>query len=144
MTMNPDPEAIVRRYWSDVWTYGSVETVAELYHPECRHYGAFSIEGFQRNVTRSFEGMPDLRTEIIELVSTDEVVVSRVIYHGTHTGVYFGLEPTGRTIEITGMDMFRIRDGLIVEHWHEADHDGMFRQLGLEWKPTETTSRPSA
>ena len=58
---------------------------------------------------------------------------------GTHTGTYFGIEATGRTIEITGMDLFRICDGRIVEHWHEADHVAMFEQLGMEWKPISDT-----
>ncbi|HVK38165.1 MAG TPA: ester cyclase [Candidatus Kapabacteria bacterium] len=135
MATNLENEALIRRYWSEIWNDGSTDAVAELYHPECRHYGAFTIAGFQRNVSRSFEGMPDLRAEVLEILSVDDTVVTRVIYRATHTGNYFGIEATGRTIEITGMDLFRIRDGRIVEHWHEADHAAMFEQLGMEWKP---------
>jgi len=33
MSANPENEALIRRYWSEIWNDGSTDAVAELYHP---------------------------------------------------------------------------------------------------------------
>jgi predicted SnoaL-like aldol condensation-catalyzing enzyme len=43
---------------------------------------------------------------------------------------------TCRYINVSGIDIFRFRDGKVIEHWHEADHLEMFRQLGADVIPT--------
>jgi len=44
----------------------------------------------------------------------------------------------GTSIEVSGIDIFRFRDDKVIEHWHEADHLEMFRQLGADVTPTTT------
>jgi predicted ester cyclase len=42
-----------------------------------------------------------------------------------------GAAPTGRTISLPGINIFRLRDGLIIERWGRLDELAMLRQLGL-------------
>ena len=70
--------------------------------------------------------------EVIELMVSDaDMVVGRFRLSGTHLGEFFGIAPTGRRVEITGIDMLRLRDGKIVEFWYNEDTLGLFRQLGV-------------
>ncbi|MGH3172016.1 MAG: ester cyclase, partial [Trebonia sp.] len=46
-----------------------------------------------------------------------EWVARRFTIRGTHTGDFFGQPPTGQRFEVWGMDMVRVRDGQLVEHW---------------------------
>jgi predicted ester cyclase len=50
---------------------------------------------------------------------------------GTHTGEFAGIPPTGRPFTIGGIDIYRLRDGLLCEHWHQLDQLSMLGQLGL-------------
>ena len=145
--MKPDNEQqnlhLIQRYWDEIWTAGNLDAIAELYDPECRHGAAFSIEGFQRNVARWRQAFPDWAARVDDAFAVGDKVVSRVTYHGTHRGVFAGLQPTERLIEVTGLDVFRIRDAKIVEHWHEADHFALFDQLGFTLVPPSGSSEIS-
>jgi ketosteroid isomerase-like protein len=57
-------------------------------------------------------------------VATDELSANVYLSRGTHTA-------TGRRYEVRGMDMIRVRDGRIVEHWAIRDAVAMDHQLGL-------------
>jgi predicted ester cyclase len=55
------------------------------------------------------------------LVAEDDMVVSRDTYRIKHTGEFQGIPPTGKELMVTGIDIYRIEDGKIVEQWFEAD-----------------------
>ena len=48
----------------------------------------------------------------------------------TQTGEFMGLPPSGKRYAIPEIHILRVRDGRIVEHWHQFDQLGMMRQLG--------------
>lgn len=126
-----ESKAIVRRYWEEVWNKGNLAAVEELYAPNCIQYGEFSIEKYKETVAHTRISFPDLRVTIDELIALEDKVVTRVTYSGTLLGALGGKPPTGKKMTLTGMDMFRIAGGKIVEHWHEADHLAMMKQIGL-------------
>ena len=51
-------------------------------------------------------------------------------YHGTHKGEFFGMAPTGRKIQFETVDVMRVRDGKITEHWGVANLFSLMQQLG--------------
>jgi steroid delta-isomerase-like uncharacterized protein len=74
-------------------------------------------------------GMPDLQVAIEASVVTPEKLAASFVYTGTHGGTYFGIPPTGHHLRFTSCDIFRVRDGLIVEHWGMGDIAGVLAQL---------------
>ena len=65
-----------------------------------------------------------------EVVAEGDTVVVYWTNTGTHSGPFMGIPPTGRTVKISGVDIYRIRDGKMAEHWHvvglsQADFDGV-------------------
>ena len=75
-------------------------------------------------------GFPDMQLELEDFVAEGEKVLVRLTLHATHTGPFGGLAPTDRRIEVPVLDLFRIRDRMLVEHWALLDKLGMLRQLG--------------
>jgi steroid delta-isomerase-like uncharacterized protein len=74
-------------------------------------------------------GIPDLRVEVeTSLVAGDKAAAS-FVYEGTHGGLYYGVAPTGRPLRFTSCDIFRVKDGRIVEHWGMGDIAGVLAQL---------------
>jgi len=134
-------EAAVRGYWDGVWTKGDISGVPAFYTP------TFLLNGEETTTEQFAEGVvawrahfPDFRVSVDELFSCRDVVVTRVQYRGTHGGDFRNVPATGRSIDVSGIDVFRFRDGKVVEHWHEADHLEMFRQLGADVMPTTSPS----
>lgn len=79
--------------------------------------------------------MPDLHVTIEDQVAEGDLVGSRHVGSGTHTGPLQGFAPTGRYAEMTGMTITRVADGKIVEAWTSWDALGMIEQLGLGGPP---------
>jgi len=76
-------------------------------------------------------GCPDWHSELHSLVAEDDLVVERFTASGTHEGEMMGVAATGKSLELRGINIFRIRDGKIVERWGRLDELALLRQLGL-------------
>jgi steroid delta-isomerase-like uncharacterized protein len=75
------------------------------------------------------EGMADLRVVVDKAVTKADNCAASFTYEGTHTGLYLGVPPTGKRLRFSSCDIFRIEDGLIVEHWGMGDIAGLMAQL---------------
>jgi len=73
---------------------------------------------------------PDMDLELEDFVAEDEKVLVRLTIHATHTGTFGELEATGNRIDVPVLDLFQIRDGVLIEHWALLDNLGMLKQLG--------------
>ena len=80
---------------------------------------------------------PDLEVTVEDAVVSGDKVWVRLKGRGTHGGQILG-GPTGRSFEITVMDVCRFRDGKIVEHWGVADRLSQMQQLGIIPRPGAT------
>ncbi len=74
---------------------------------------------------------PDGRMVINDMVAEGDKVVARITMTGTHTGELIGVAPTGKSVKMSSIDIWRIDDGVCVEHWDEVDRVGLFRQIGI-------------
>ena len=57
--------------------------------------------------------------------------MTRKAFHGTHTGPLMGIPPTGKRVTIDVIDIVRVANGQIVEHWNIVDQMGLMQQLGV-------------
>ncbi|MFC1583759.1 ester cyclase [Candidatus Neomarinimicrobiota bacterium] len=88
-------------------------------------------EGVKLWATAYRTGMPnDLSVKHFETIAEGDLVMIRFEGGGTHEGVLMGVPPSGNYVTVTGIDLFRIEDGKIVEMWQELDVLGMMQQIG--------------
>lgn len=73
---------------------------------------------------------PDMRLPLEDFVAEGEKVLVRLRVQGTHTGPFGDMAATGRKIDIGVLDLFQIRNGVLIEHWALLDNLGMLKQLG--------------
>ena len=132
-----DNKALVRRYIEIGWSRGDLEAVRESvtanYH---RHQPGmpFPVEtgaALEELVGMYRKGLPDLEVVIDHIVAEGDLVATRVTARGTHAGELAGIAPTGKRVEFTASDVFRLTDGRIVESWHNVDDFGLLQQLGV-------------
>lgn len=70
-------------------------------------------------------GFHDLSVTVEQNLAGDDLSANVYLSRGTHTA-------SGRRYEVRGLDMIRVRDGRIVEHWAVMDATARRHQLGLE------------
>jgi len=129
-------KATVRRF-VQVWGQGSLDTIDELaapnfsvYYPLLRET-VHGPEAFKQVLMVIHAGLPD-----VEVVSENEIaegdqVAVRWTMHSTHTGELLGIPPTGKQVTLTGIAIYRLTDGKIVEERGEEDALGFMQQLGV-------------
>lgn len=129
-------EQSVRRFWEEFWSKGDRSAVDEFYAQTFRLNGEDTArEEWREGAERWRSKFSDIRVEVDKLFTCGEVVVSRIIFRGTHTGDLAWLPATGKRFEVSGIDIFEFEDGRVVDHWHETDHLDLFEQLGAEARP---------
>jgi predicted ester cyclase len=95
-------------------------------------------EGLREGMQRAGSGISDPEFVIHDLIAERDRVAARLTTSARHTGTFMGIEPTGRRYSIDEIHIFRLRDGLLAEHWHEFDKGALLAQL----KGDETRAKP--
>ena len=139
--MTTDPitanKQLVHDFIQALFTKGDLEAVDRYLDPRLvNHDPPFpgapeGPEGMRTAAAMFRQASPDWHSDVEELVAEGDLVVERFTASGTLTGELMGVPPTGNTVVLKGMQIFRIQDGKIVERWGRLDEVGLLRQLGL-------------
>ncbi len=129
-------KAVVRRFVEEVQSHHKLELVDQLFDPSYNDHASGpgivpGIEGFKQFFGMMLQAFPDLHATIHDQIAEGDKVVTRKTFKGTHKGDYMGLPPSGKQVELGIIDIFRVVDGRIVEHWMQADFLGLMQQLGM-------------
>lgn len=127
-------KAIVRRFIEEYQNGRSEETARELLGDDFidrSPIGNFSPDkkGVIEMHKMLFDAFGDLKAEIHDQVAEDDRVATRKTFRGKHSGDFMGVPATGRTVEIGVIDILRVRDGKLVEHWCQVDFAGLMGQI---------------
>jgi predicted ester cyclase len=142
-----DNKALVRRFVGEVQSGGNIDLIDEICSPEFVNHSAppglpADREGI-KIVTAMFRGaFPDSYFTVEDMIGEGDKVTTRKTFHGTHEGEFMGIPPTGRRVSMSLIDIVRISEGRVVEHWSVGDNLGMMQQLGVIPQPGER-SEPS-
>ncbi len=126
-------EAIYRRIIEEGFNQGDLAVVDELVAPGAREHqrGAKDgIDGTKDTIKYLRSAFPDFRITIDEVAVIGDMVWARQKGGGTNLGSFAGHPPTGIKAFTDVIDVVRIEDGKIVEHWGVPDQLGMLMQLG--------------
>lgn len=89
------------------------------------------LSGFQAFFADWFKAAPDWHYQLEKLVAEGDMVWAYGTYSGTHQGDWLGIPATGKHYSIHAVDIFRIENGKLAEHWDVLDTYGLFKQLGV-------------
>ncbi len=131
--MTVSNESIYRRMIDEGFNQGNLAVVDELVAPGAREHQRGSgdgIEGTKNTIKYLRSAFPDFKITIDEIVVVGDKVWARQKGGGTNLGGFAGHPPTGIKAFTDVIDVVRIEDGKIVEHWGVPDQLGMMMQLG--------------
>jgi steroid delta-isomerase-like uncharacterized protein len=126
---------VVRRFVDEYQTGADEQAFEELLAPDViDHSRPPGVAPRAEGVRQQFEGFrtafAGFRAEVLDMICEGDKVVTRKVFHGTHAGEFAGVPPTGRPVRIEVIDIVRVDDGQIVEHWNCVDRLGLMAQLG--------------
>src|ERR1700682_977799 len=113
---------------------GAAEDATEIFSPDFVAYmpgqPPMDRATFEHYVAGVTDGMPGYTYEIHDQIAQRDLVVNRVTWRGVHSGDLAGVPATGRSIELRGINMFKVTDGRVVAQWAELDIFGLLQQIG--------------
>ncbi|MEE1100866.1 MAG: ester cyclase [Agathobacter sp.] len=70
------------------------------------------------NILKIVEGQfTDLKIEVLDVFAEGNMVATRILYDGIHSGTCMGIAATGKRICFEALENFKVVDGKIVESW---------------------------
>ena len=129
-------KTIVRRTFEEIFNQGNLALVDMWVAATFENHAAPAEtlpgpESLKAHVVLLRTAFPDLHFTIEELIADEERVAVRVMFSGTHKGVFQGFPPTDRSFVQSQMHLVRFVKGKVVEHWAVRDDLGLMQQLRL-------------
>ena len=131
---------LVRRFFVEVVNTGDVSRLSDFIGPTyVDHYAGSEVArgpGVVADHVRAVrDTYPDLHVDVEQQFADGDVVITRVVAAGTHQGTWLGMAPSGRRVRIAAVNIDRISDGRIVEHWGMANTLGALIESGILQPP---------
>ena len=86
---------------------------------------AAQIENFRAIFAR----MPDVQARVEDRIIQGDKIVARMAFSATHTQPMQGIAPTGKRFTLRTIDIWRVENGKLAEHWDIVDTAGLMKQL---------------
>lgn len=135
MASAEENKAIVRRVTELIEVHRNIDGLDEIFAADFVNHSPSpgftpDVAGFKETAAQIY-GAFDLSYSSDFMLAVDDMVVERWTEQGKHVGEYLGVEPTGRHVVVNGIEIWRLRDGKIVERWAEVGEIEILRQIGL-------------
>ena len=132
-----DGAGLIKRFYEDVLEEGDLALVDELAtddlvdHEEGLPGQPPGREGVKFFINALREAFPDIKAKTLEPTLADgDLEAARVVIAGTHKGELMGVAPTDRAVEFESLDIIRVADGKVAEHWGVTDVMALMQQIG--------------
>ncbi len=125
---------LCRRYYTAYGKEGP-SILDEVLSPKFVDHNAFpgfesDLEGAQELARQVRTAFPDGRMRIDHLVAEGDYVAIHWTFVGRFSAPFMGVAANNKDTSMTGIELVRIRNGLIVEAWHSEDLLGWMQSVG--------------
>ena len=134
-------KSLVQRIAGEIWNEGNLHVADEVMSADAHYHGPHMPNGIGgredwKNAIKMYRGaFPDSHVVYEEMLVAGDRIVGRWSATGTHTGDLSGLSPTNQRIQISGITIYKISGGLIIEAWEQLDLLGMWEQIDVFQRP---------
>ena len=131
-TLMTTARALAERF-AQTLTDHDLHAFAELLDGQYINHNRYALPGKEGSVAifaDFLSAFEDFRVEVDDVIEDGQTVVGRYTYRGRHTGTFMGIPPSGAQIEMRSIDIWRIREGRLYEHWDELNSLEFFQQIG--------------
>jgi predicted SnoaL-like aldol condensation-catalyzing enzyme len=110
-----------------------VELFDQFIHPEYNNHhpqvqpGPAGVKAFFRHYLDAF---PDIKVVMEDVIEEGDRISARFTYNGTFTKPFMGYRPNSAPVQLRSIDIWRVKDGKLVEHWDELNLLEVFERIG--------------
>jgi len=124
-----------RRFYEEVLNNGDIDTLDDIAVTGYETHDPLpgqrtGLVGLKDRVNMLREGLAPQFT-IQDVIAEGDKVVVRWINSGTMVAEFLGMPANGKSFSIPGIDIYRLENGKLAEHWHVIDLLGHLQQVGL-------------
>jgi predicted ester cyclase len=132
-----DNKALVQRFFEEVINQKNLTALDQFIAPNAVNHTVPSglPPGPMQFLSMHLSAFPDVKATVEDLLADGDKVVALVNYHGTQQGALGAVSSTGKPIVVMGINIFRIVNGKVVEHWGLVDRLSALHQLGVVSPP---------
>lgn len=127
-----DPASVLAKLGEQVFANKDFSGLGDLMRDDYIQHNplvAQGRKGFKEFFEAWFKASPDFKYELKQIVSSGDRVWAYGTYSGTHKGEWLGIPASGRAYKFDAVDIFRVEDGKLAEHWDVLDVYSLFKQL---------------
>ena len=127
---------LMRRFYEEVLVGGNLDLIDESVvedmqdHEDPMPGQPPGKDGVKFYVNAMRTAFPDLTVKMDPVLADGELEASHVVLSGTHTGEFLGIPASGKNVEFSSVDIIRIEDGKVAEHWGASDTLSLMQQIG--------------
>jgi steroid delta-isomerase-like uncharacterized protein len=130
--------ALMKQFY-EAWNSGDIEAINKIASPDYVWHQTsgqnVSLEQMIELLKSQMVAFPDRNFSVEDILAKGDKIALRYTNKGTHEGDVEGFPATGNKFEITGIEIYRVENGKIVESWEANDSLGFYQQLGFELTP---------
>ncbi|MCI0399410.1 MAG: ester cyclase [Chloroflexi bacterium] len=130
--MTEDNKAIVRK-WVEAWVGRDLALLDQLFAPNYSVNGRLiGVEGVKQAVQFLHAALSGVSVELNEMVAEGDKVVARWTVRGVHTGDFMGVPPTGKEVELKGINIYEVVEGKIVANHEQTNVPEVIQSLKVD------------
>lgn len=124
---------IAEEYANKIWNQKEISAIDRLVHKDVLIHsllGDFRGAQVMKEVVQAWlKGFPDLSVKNELIISENDLVSIQWSAKGTHKGEFKGKKPTGKLVSYSGVTVYQIKNGQIVEYWAYLDMQHLLSQI---------------
>ena len=122
-------KALIRK-WIDAWTAKDLDLLDEIFARDYTVNGALvGADGVKQAVQFLHSVLSGVTAQLHEIVAEEDKVVIRWTIGGRHTGDFMGIPPTGKELELAGINIYQILDNKIVANHEQTNISEVIQKL---------------
>jgi steroid delta-isomerase-like uncharacterized protein len=127
---------LIKRFYDEVIGGGNLSLIDELASDDIvDHEEGFPGQPQGKEVVKFFvnalrQAFPDIKATVDVTLDQGELAAGRAIMRGTHQGEFMGVPASNKSVEVETIDIIRVEDGKVAEHWGVTDTMGLMQQIG--------------
>jgi steroid delta-isomerase-like uncharacterized protein len=134
MTTETNKE-LIRRFYQAV-DQGDTSQVEALFSPEWENVDPAlppmrGLDGARTLIGMFTASFPDFTSKIELMAAEADQVAIRATHTGTHEGVFLGIPPTSKSVNVSATGIYTIKDGKLIQNRVVFDAFGLLQQLGV-------------
>lgn len=139
--LTDDNKALVQRFYDEVINQRNLAALGQFVSPNAVNHTvpAGLPQGPSQFLSMHLNAFPDVKVTVEDLLADGDKVVALISVQGTQQGAFRAISATGRPITVMGINIFRIVNGQIAEHWGLTDRLSALQQLGVVPPPGQVS-----